>query len=328
MDDFYSDDGAIFARFLTDYELPDFVRQGSQEDLGKIATLSDEAFADPSARRFPIHDRANTFVSAAYCMAQDGESKDAILDAIAKRAELLGIQMTLSPLAAHIDSLLNPPTTKEADDFSPIEIEIGGDVDKLVCHGKQAGFTAQDWFIKNLHRVPFENRTKVANALIDVMKRGDGDVQEDVMKIAGLAECDDNEFADQLKLRMSLIPDSLEKGAALEPLKISPAKQAERLAAVHALDEKHKLARYYGERLQDPHRTVYNRIPKVAAVIQVGPKSWPLSQWEGPTAAFQDQLKAAIGEKAATLFHDGKPELEKIAALSPEEVGLIERYTH
>lgn len=331
MDDFYSDDGTAFAKFLTDYELPDFVRDGEANEPEKLAGLPDDAFADPTGRRFPIHDRANTFISAAYCMTQPEEKQaKAVLEVISKRAELLGIGETLVPLATHLDGLINPPTPKVASAGTAFEIHIGGAVDKLRGHGKRAACSVQDWFIRNLQEVPFENRSKVAVQVLDVLKANDVAPQEDVMKIAGLAECDFELLHQQYMLRLSITPGGVNKTAdfpTAQELGEDPvAPLSQHVQDLNEIDKKHKLARYYGERLLDPHRATYNTVKKVAETIQVGPKSWPLSQWAGPTIEFQDQLKAALGEKAGTLFRDGQPDREKLAALSAGEVGLIERY--
>ena len=102
----------------------------------------------------------------------------------------------------------------------------------------------------------------------------------------------------------------------------------DKVAALARFDAIHKLAHYYEERILDPHRAVFNHIPKEAAVIEVGLKRYPAGNWTGPACDFHKGLQAALGhEKAAELVsEDGSLKTAELANLSVEEAALVNRY--
>ena len=115
--DYYKDNGHLFAKLFHSFELPNFAKEGSYFDT--LDELSDQAFALPAQRLFPINDRANTFVSYAYAYAQRSEKlASSALDAIAAAADMFGVAEDLEPLRLHIDSMIAKQASESAPAFS------------------------------------------------------------------------------------------------------------------------------------------------------------------------------------------------------------------
>lgn len=328
MQDFYKDHGSLFARIFNDFELPDYAKQAGVEDNEKIASFPDSAFADNISRTLPIHDRAHTFVSAGYAYAQPWEAKAAELIAtIEKRAEFFGISSDLVPLKAHVTALLQEPTAKGAGAGDALfQIEVNTPAIKILRgQGKVASVLVQERFLDLLPQIAFEKRSSLAADIITACEGNGVQAGDAILKIAGRAECDEQIFAEQCQLRAGLIADTLEKAAALEPMKLDNADKEGRLKALQLLDEKYNLGEYYGERLLDPHQAVYNKIAVAPERIKVGSLTYPLSQWDGK---FRQALEAALGtEKAAALvLPSGAPDLAKLAAVDELNAKVINRY--
>src|ERR1700722_15596526 len=94
--DYYTDSGHLFAKIFASFELPGFTKEGAYATEAELRDVPGSAFADSDRRLFPIYDRANVFVSAAYAYAQPHlkVAQDA-LPAIEKAAALLEIESSL-----------------------------------------------------------------------------------------------------------------------------------------------------------------------------------------------------------------------------------------
>lgn len=69
MIDFHTDDNLqVLDRICKDEELPDFIKQADAEVLALRSELPKEAFAMPSTRLYPVHDKASTWLSSRYFM--------------------------------------------------------------------------------------------------------------------------------------------------------------------------------------------------------------------------------------------------------------------
>ena len=330
MEDFYSDSGHLFAKLLTEVELPEFVKEGMELPLEKLGTLNDLCFADPIARLLPINDRANTYISAAYAYGQPHEKQAALaLEAIEKQAALFGIAQEVADLKGLLDH--QEPEQKVALDSSekPFRVEVGGcSIEYISGSGAKQACQAGEFFVENLHEIPFEKRMKVASDLADAIAENGAEPQEDLLKIAGRADCDEEIFNQQVMLRLGLVFDTLEKNAVLKPLELTDPE--ERRVALQEIDARHKLARFHGVNLLDPHRAVYNTIKKEAELLKIGSlRTVPLTKWHGSPDLYGQAVEHALGkEKAAELIdpQTKAPDLGKFAALEAADAELIHRY--
>lgn len=92
-----------------DFKLPDYVETGIPLDKEAAARVMDTLFADESNRRFPLTDKANTWLSGAYFAktASDSYSKEGyrrIAKRIMKAAELYGISKDVCDVMGKIAS--------------------------------------------------------------------------------------------------------------------------------------------------------------------------------------------------------------------------------
>jgi hypothetical protein len=337
--DYYQDSGHLFAKLFYDRELPDFAKTANYETEETLSGLPDSAFADPVARAYPMHDRAHVYIGAAYCYAQPHDKQAAAcLPVLVKQAQLLGMAGELPALQDYVKTQfsrpeVNPKVAEWENKTAAFSIEFGtSKIASVAGRGKVAAEKAIDRFLEVYAEIPSESRTKVASELIVAGKENGVEPSEDLLKFAGQAEHDNVQFCNQIALRASLVPDVLHKNAVWELAKENPKGDVEKLkakvAALAAFDAVHKLAHYYGERVLDPHRAVFNLIPKQAAVIEVGLKRYPAGNWTGPACDFQKGLEAALGhEKAAGLVsEDGTLKTAELANLSEGEAALVNRY--
>jgi hypothetical protein len=72
MKDYYNDNGNLFSRIFSSWELPDFVRDSIETE--KVASISGGGFADEFGRTLPIHSAADTYISAAYFAKQAADA--------------------------------------------------------------------------------------------------------------------------------------------------------------------------------------------------------------------------------------------------------------
>jgi len=331
--DFYSDFGHLFAKLFHTQPLPGFVKEGAYEDSDTLRDLPDSAFADPISRAFPIHDRAHTWISAAYCYAQPQDKQAAaVLDRVEKQAELFGISNEMSGLRQHVASILTGTTEKMAGEEKVAAFEIALNtptVASLRGSGKSAAQQAVDRFLGEWWKdVPCESRQKVAASLMEAAEGNGCDCPEDLRKFAGAAQHDTAIYCQQAALRASLIPDTFKSAAALKFLGEIVA-TADKVAALDSIDREHSLSKFYGGRILDPHRAVYSLIPKQAEPeIVIGTRSFPLASWEGRERRFFEGMVAALGEEKAASFltKEGGLDLERLAGLPVEEANLLNQY--
>lgn len=249
MDDFFSDNGFLFAKVLGSYELPTYVQDG---DTGseKKASLEDECFADPVVRRFPIHSRAHTFVSAAYLAKQASrEEAPDLYDAIDKRASIYGISDDIKAVREYVGREFTNNVKVAESAGVPFEVEFGTlTVGKVAGCGKEAADRSISRFLEVVGEIPFQNLKPAAEALIKAAEDNGTQAPAELRKFAGIGVAAEPEIQEQRDLRLGLIPDPISKKAACESLK--SIKTAE---ALHSFDQEHQLEPYYGERLERPH---------------------------------------------------------------------------
>ena len=150
---------------------PDYIVDGAIVDEKDAEALPDTCFADRVRRRFPITDKANTWVSAGYFAktASDEYSKtmhDIVLSRIKRAADVYGIGKDVDDMMSKIAEAENPQQVKSAadDESNYCDPEHRGFpvFDKVGCE------LANDFFSKNAYKYGHERRMSIAK---NIMKK-------------------------------------------------------------------------------------------------------------------------------------------------------------
>ena len=149
---------------------PDYVAEGTIVDREMASTLPDTAFADCAHRRFPITDRANTWVSAGYFAKTAGDcgysapTRRAVRDRIKRAAAVYGISADVENVMAKMSA--PPPAEKcAADDLSNY---CDPDHRGYPVFDKQGAELANDYFSRNAYKYGHERRMAIAR---NIMKK-------------------------------------------------------------------------------------------------------------------------------------------------------------
>jgi len=336
--DFYQDDGHLFAKIFHNFDLPKFAKEGSFTTSDSLQHLPFQAFAHPSSRSFPVQDRANTFISASYAYAQpeDGIAKEAI-PMIEKMATLYAIQDAVAAIKKHIQGRFEKDGSQKnasGEIAGTWEIPFGANR-SLSIKGADALNKAAGYFLLNFTSLPFEDRTKTAQAISDAAQEINLELPSDFAKFSGKTASFRDQFKLEIALRSRFALDSCKKQALLslgDASLATPEDMMKVAGSVAEFDQEFELARFYGETLTDPHRAVFNLSPQEInqknAVIEISRVAYPYGQWTGDArTSFREGVEAALGkEKAALLFTDDAPVQSKFAELTQEEQLLVNRY--
>ena len=90
--------------------LPEYVKTANTLVVEDLKGLQDIAFADPAAREYPVHTKAATWLSAAYCLGTDSDEKK--MGIIKAAADTWGISEDIDALeialASHVKAASEP----------------------------------------------------------------------------------------------------------------------------------------------------------------------------------------------------------------------------
>ena len=144
---------------------PDYVVNGTLVDAGDAASLPDSSFADQIHRRFPITDRANTWISAGYFAktASDcgysGIGRDLVWSRISRAAEVYGIKEDVDKMVEAIKTASEASTEKQAmDDSCYCDPECRG----YPVFDTKSAEMANEFFSRNAYKYGHERRRTIA----------------------------------------------------------------------------------------------------------------------------------------------------------------------
>lgn len=329
MKDFYSDNGSLISKLFPGTErLPDFLKSAEfivdKEDLGD---LDDNAFADPQGRTFPVYDKAASYVSMAYFIAND-ESDPEIEGRIKKACSLFGLDSEIRRLADVIAErkLAEREKTQKTASEAPregwlIQVEDGSREFSASGYGKEAFFDACDEFLNSrelLMKNPMSFIKEAAAAFVgEALELGGefyDEMPDDMLKLAGYGYPDNELLEAFVSARSIGIPlDQRHKLVdAVHSLKTAGDRNPEALPKIaeflENLDDKYNLRRFYGDKFPDPLRSVHNvstrKVAQMTAKVQIGDQEYYLKQLD------TDEAKRAalhiLGDDAyAAAFKDG-----------------------
>lgn len=220
-------------------------------------TLAKTAFADPWARRFPIHTPEHALLSHAYARRQP-DVEDVVRNKIAYALEAYGVTVPAAPVvkqAAQEDRYLLPQT-KALPVSNPAEVSRASEA--LLSKRRQLKMATL--IEASVNAVKIANEYSMA---VDALP-------PDIYKYAGLATCDAGLLLDHIDARYAACQDD-----ATAQTYDKVAKHIERnfpangmiqrrdeltkiAAALHQADEHAGLTHLYGKKLADPMLSVFN----------------------------------------------------------------------
>lgn len=234
------------------------------EAAGGTDALAASAFADPTARLYPVHSAADVILSAAYAHTNAkvaGEIPKEVLKRIDGAAVLWGVSKEVEKLAAEINTGIVEETTKFA-----LDLEIGGQHVQSFPYGDNETLKASaEAFYTQRHKLPWAARSKVAKVLFDELAVAGVKISEDasiyIGKAAGIGT-PDMESADCMVAtrggRRLLDKTELQKLAAVIRLAEGEPDWAKyAMEAFDAFDEARGLKSSYGVTLRLPEEDLF-----------------------------------------------------------------------
>ena len=167
---------------------PEYVANGAIVDEKDAEALPDTSFADCVHRRFPLTDKANTWVSAGYfakTASECGYSKASyglVLGRIKKAASVYGISKDVDDMMCKIDDSMKPAQVKQAADESAYcDPEHRG----YPVFDKKGAEMANSFFAKNAYKYGHERRMSIAKNIMKKCAEHGVKVAEQVRVSAG-----------------------------------------------------------------------------------------------------------------------------------------------
>lgn len=124
MQDYISDRNPTPLFWLFEQEkVPDYVKSASVYDEDSLEGLSDASFAAPLTRRFPVHTKAATFLSAAY---YHGKKLD--FPEVEERIKAASVSHGVEEDVENVSLLFHTPVVKKASEIKyAFEIDLGNE---------------------------------------------------------------------------------------------------------------------------------------------------------------------------------------------------------
>ena len=149
---------------------PEYVKSCSLVDATDASTLPDASFADMVNRRFPLTDKANTWVSAGYFAKTAGDygysekEYGMIRDRINHAAKLYGIDKDVNDMLGKVAESMKPAIVKQAsEDISNYcDPENRG----YPVFDKQGAEMANDFFSQHAYKYGHERRMAIAKNIM------------------------------------------------------------------------------------------------------------------------------------------------------------------
>lgn len=285
----------------------------------EFTALPSEAFADPVARRYPIHTPEQTAISIGYAKLAS-ELPRHVAENLRKAAELHNVD----------DTLFAEDATKVAQEIP--DSYLLPEKKRFKITGAQDVKVAESVYLEKYAQFSIEDRSEMGMRLVKYAEEHRVTLQPSTQKLAGFTMTSTRIFKDwvearreaALKLGSVMSPafaELAENFKGVEPFISNRQDQLKLASLVHNLDKQAGLTQYYGRRLPDPLQTVFNTELRSKDFTKVGAslhnihvlKSLPLTFW-------QDALGDDI---AAEIAPDGEldPELlEQVLPTLPDDL--------
>lgn len=192
-------------RILKDINAPEFVKEAAMTDEEDTKELPGTSFADPSRRLYPLHTKADTWMSAAFFYKHASDNKQ-VEDRILKAASMWEVDVD------SIKTSLKASIEKQASDTNPayevlirhgdkvyssIPINSAADLEKTASH-----------ILENAAKMPYAVRKDACEQILDVRNklntRFTVDMSSKLQKTAGAGTCTADQARYALKIRKAL----------------------------------------------------------------------------------------------------------------------------
>jgi len=186
---------------------PDYVADGAIVDEKDAEALPDTSFADRVHRRFPITDKANTWVSAGYFAktASDcgysGQTRELVLSRIKRAADVYGIGKDVDEMMSKIAEAMNPEQVKQAADDVSCYCDPGHR--GFPVFDKEGAEMANDFFSRNAYKYGHERRKTIARNIMKKSAEFGVKVAEQVRVSAGAGFPNREALAENLLFRVN-----------------------------------------------------------------------------------------------------------------------------
>lgn len=333
------------------FDLPSFVKN-AVIDRTSTAALPSSSFADSSARLFPCHTRADTFLSYMYFLKHANDVPDF------KRASVFNrLQQFARDWAIYADcKRLQTEHEKQAadalnqlpdDDFVIVE-EIGGEIYRALPVTDVSGVKqAEDHLIEYRDRYPADWRRRAAQRLAAKAAALQTEVSEYVRRAANTLTSPSVDVATSLLHRAHLVSATrrsepeysrmLKLAQALAERRGPVADSDAVMHAIDSLDRHFDLTRMYVRHLPTPEEVVYGAVmSKTAARVvdslvplttgNVYAKSALLRHGVEPYRVFGDDFVSSVTNNELEL--DREKVAQIVATLPRSDAELLERALH
>lgn len=313
MQDYYSDNGALFARIFASRDLPKFVSDGVESD--KTASMDSGGFADPNNRKLPINTAADTYISAAYFSKQGGDSNSKVAERIMSAARIFGIEDDVSDVMKYASSLVEQEPEVEAPKIASFEVDCGmPELLPIKGSGPDAVQKCAQFILDNVENIPVASLIEAGKTMVKAAEDNGTEIDAVFDIYSGKHASDNSHISDQKMIRLAFIPDPAQKKAAIEELEAvdSPVKLAE-------FDLARGLDKMYGKNMEHPCFVFFSgSAPEDVSMRAKIAKDLDATGSCG--IAFQ-AIEAALGRETADNV------LAKKAELSDEDVDKVSRFT-
>ena len=237
-------------------------------DSDEFSELPDSAFAWPGQRCFPIHNREHVAISYGYSKLASHVPSD-VQETLDKAAELYGIDTetvysTTEKVAAEDKSYYLLPEIKRLKIASLDDIPVM----ERVYHEKYPTLSVED-------------RAEAGMRLVKIAKENGVPLTPSTHKLAGFTITDTAKLRDWVGARKmaahnmgSMVSEAyqtLENGLAQAPAHIADRDAQVKVASLlHDLDKDAGLTQFYGKKLPDPLRTVFNTDKLAEDHVKIG----------------------------------------------------------
>lgn len=282
--------GQEIHRLASLYPLPDFVKNASQLEICGDQDIPPHQFADTTRRLYPTHTAAATLISTLFFQEKKAEMNPA-------RAGMIEDRLIKAAKYWNIDTDCKQMTEKVAEAGKYNDRDLV-DADYAITFKNADGTTerhypmrnigevkaACDWLMLNRDKLPFDDRRKVADKLLEKAAVYGADLSQHrytLEKMAGVGACSGKDAAGLIRTRIRALGHThkpneiqveLEKLAKLcedAPRTIQHFGMLTKVASlVDHFDRTHGLVGKYDEIIERPEDVLFAVTEKTAAELE------------------------------------------------------------
>ena len=315
----------VLIKIAEKHSLPDYVKKASAFTIKEAEKYSDNLFADPHNREYPIDGKANTWLSAAYYHESKDVTKSAALnnniyDTIKIAAEAYGVLADVLRLEKDIVKKAAAIAETECafvdnNGVHHYPIDCADDVKLASIH-----------FANNRYKLDSEHRSLTGKFIMKKAEQYNVPVEQHVHREAGYALPDIPKLEAEINFRIDLTKDAETKELlngikGLIPVMDCSENELDKVASMLTeLDKLNGLDQEYGKRLSTPADAIYGWSIKQAEeyvndTLVVDKKAFSLNKLAALDISFYKETLDP--ELFSAITTDGEVDAEKLASIVP-----------